>query len=126
MPFQSITKYFTWPPFFPNFFGMAPPRKPFFFACPPPPQIPPAPPSLVKNERSLRRPKHIITYTHLQGLKSEHFYCFKVHRLLCICCRFFFLLINKYTKHKLTIIRCQSQRLIWRRSIKLSYNENKN
>ena len=40
------------------------------------------------------------------------------------------LLINKYTKHKLTIIRCQSQRLIWRRSesynVLLSYNENKN
>ena len=38
--------------------------------------------------------------------------------------------INKYTKHKLTIIRCQSQRLIWRRSesynVLLSYNENKN
>ena len=38
------------------------------------------------------------------------------------------LLINKYTKHKLTIIRCQ--RLIWRRSesynVLLSYNENKN
>ena len=36
---------------------------------------------------------------------------------------------NKYTKHKLTIIRCQSQRLIWRRSesynVLLSYNENK-
>ena len=30
------------------------------------------------------------------------------------------LLINKYTKHKLMIIRCQSQRLIWRRSE--SYN----
>ena len=41
-----------------------------------------------------------------------------------------FLLISKYTKHKLTIIRCQSQRLIWRRSesynVLLSYNENKN
>ena len=41
----------------------------------------------------------------------------------------FSLLINKYTKHKLTIIRCQSQRLIWRRSesynVLLSYNENK-
>ena len=40
-----------------------------------------------------------------------------------------FLLISKYTKHKLTIIRCQSQRLIWRRSesynVLLSYNENK-
>ena len=43
---------------------------------------------------------------------------------------FFSLLINKYTKHKLTIIRCQSQRLIWRWSescnVLLSYNENKN
>ena len=43
---------------------------------------------------------------------------------------FCYLLINKYTKHKLTIIRCQSQRLIWRRSesynVLLSYNENKN
>ena len=40
-----------------------------------------------------------------------------------------FLLISKYTKHKLTIVRCQSQRLIWRRSesynVLLSYNENK-
>ena len=40
------------------------------------------------------------------------------------------LLINKYTKHKLTKIRCQNQRLIWRRSesynVLLSYNENKN
>ena len=39
-------------------------------------------------------------------------------------------LINKYTKHKLMIIRCQSQRLIWHRSesynVLLSYNENKN
>ena len=38
-------------------------------------------------------------------------------------------MISKYTKHKLTIIRCQSQRLIWRRSesynVLLSYNENK-
>ena len=42
----------------------------------------------------------------------------------------FSLLINKYTNNKLTIIRCQSQRLIWRRSesynVLLSYNENKN
>ena len=40
------------------------------------------------------------------------------------------LVINKYTKHKLTIIRCQSQGLIWCRSesynVLLSYNENKN
>ena len=40
------------------------------------------------------------------------------------------LLINKYTKHKLMIIRCQSQRLIWHRSetynVLQSYNENKN
>ena len=40
------------------------------------------------------------------------------------------LLINKYTKHKLTIIRYQSHRLIWRRSesynVLLSYNDNKN
>jgi len=40
-----------------------------------------------------------------------------------------YLLINKYTKHKLTIIRCQSQRLIWHRSesynVLLSYNENR-
>ena len=37
------------------------------------------------------------------------------------------LLINKYTKHKLMIIRCQSQRLIWHRSesynVLQSYNE---
>ena len=43
---------------------------------------------------------------------------------------FLFLLINKYTKHKLMIIRCQSQRLIWHRSesynVLQSYNENKN
>ena len=43
---------------------------------------------------------------------------------------FLSLLINKYTKYKLTIIKCQSQRLIWRRSesynVLLSYNENKN
>ena len=43
---------------------------------------------------------------------------------------FNFLLINKYTKHKLTIIRCQSQRLIWRRSesynVLLSYNDRSN
>ena len=40
-----------------------------------------------------------------------------------------FHVVSKYTKHKLTIIRCQSQRLIWRRSesynVLLSYNENK-
>ena len=43
---------------------------------------------------------------------------------------YFSLLTNKYTEHKLTIIGCQSQRLIWRRSesynVLLSYNENKN
>ena len=50
--------------------------------------------------------------------------------LLFILFYFIFLLINKCTKHKLTIIRCQSQRLIRRRSesynVLLSYNENKN
>ena len=42
----------------------------------------------------------------------------------------FDLLINKYTKHKLRIMRCQSQRLIWHRSesykVLQSYNKNKN
>ena len=39
------------------FFGSPPPpllKCHFFFSCPPPPQIPPAPPMLIKNERSLK------------------------------------------------------------------------
>ena len=54
------------------------------------------------------------------------------HRIRFILIKIFIdnksLLINKYTKHELTI-RCQSQRLIWCRSesynVLLSYNENK-
>ena len=44
-------KYFACPPFPPFFLWMAPPFKPFFLGDPP--EIPPAPPYLVKNERSL-------------------------------------------------------------------------
>ena len=47
------------------------------------------------------------------GFRVFFFFFLEYYRTL-------FLLISKYTKHKITIIRCQSQRLTWRRSE--SYN----
>ena len=68
-----------------------------------------------------------------QSVKSVCVTCVKKVKgeatLFYVFISLFSLLINKYSKHRLTIIRCQSQRLIWRRSesynVLLSFNENK-